>query len=216
MEIIKINSSNRNKIKEYQKYLGNLPYTTLDLPEPDADPYTIVAYKASQFESGTLVEDTVLEIDGEDFGHNIKWLLDDVDKHIGKKAIYEVYIGVKTIVDGLMFVACFKGSVSGEIVAPRGNGFGFDPYFKPDGIDKTLGEEKNDVYNARVIAIKRLLSENADKIMSCINEWDGEWQEGLNESLNNPLKRLGEYQPKEIEENEYMKGILEKIKLKEY
>ncbi|GEL41478.1 non-canonical purine NTP pyrophosphatase [Methylorubrum extorquens] len=35
----------------------------------------------------------------------------------------------------------FEGRVFGDLVAPRGNlGFGYDPMFRPDGMDRTFGE----------------------------------------------------------------------------
>ncbi|HZY80722.1 MAG TPA: RdgB/HAM1 family non-canonical purine NTP pyrophosphatase [Cyclobacteriaceae bacterium] len=55
----------------------------------------------------------------------------------------------------------FEGIVNGTIVKDgRGtNGFGYDPFFLPDGFSKTLGEmtleEKNDI-SARAIAVRKL------------------------------------------------------------
>lgn len=57
----------------------------------------------------------------------------------------------------------FKGSVKGVITyAPRGlNGFGYDPVFQPDGLEKTFGEltlkEKNQLSH-RARAFSKLIS----------------------------------------------------------
>ncbi len=55
----------------------------------------------------------------------------------------------------------FEGQVEGEIVwPPRGkNGFGYDPFFKPKGADKTFGEmshTKKIFMDHRFIAFKKL------------------------------------------------------------
>lgn len=58
-------------------------------------------------------------------------------------------------------VHVFEGLVNGTITeSPRGmGGFGYDPYFQPDGYSKTLAEmtmeEKNEV-SARAIAVRKL------------------------------------------------------------
>jgi non-canonical purine NTP pyrophosphatase (RdgB/HAM1 family) len=53
----------------------------------------------------------------------------------------------------------FEGSVSGTIVAPRGEGFGWDPIFQPRGYSRTFGEltfEEKNAISMRRMAIEKL------------------------------------------------------------
>lgn len=71
----------------------------------------------------------------------------------------------------------YEGIVNGKIVQHRGDSdFGFDPYFEPDGTDKTLAEDKPDERNARFLAIENLVNNNVKYIRDPIYEWDGKWQ----------------------------------------
>ena len=53
----------------------------------------------------------------------------------------------------------FEGEILGEIVSPKGSGFGWDSIFKPKGYNKTFGEmdkiEKNQI-SMRNIALQKL------------------------------------------------------------
>jgi XTP/dITP diphosphohydrolase len=71
----------------------------------------------------------------------------------------------------------FKGEVVGKIVLSRGNaGFGFDPYFLPEGSKKTLAEEKPAHFNARALVVKAFVEKKTFIICSPIYRWNGEWQ----------------------------------------
>lgn len=67
---------------------------TRDILEPDADPITVIWYKASHAGEYTVVEDTSLDVGGADIGVNVKWLLNSVDRFAGRKAIFRVLLGV--------------------------------------------------------------------------------------------------------------------------
>ena len=60
----------------------------------------------------------------------------------------------------------FEGQVTGEIVAPRGDYFGWDPIFQPKGQDKTYAEmdreEKNKISHRRLALdkLKKFLSKS--------------------------------------------------------
>lgn len=53
----------------------------------------------------------------------------------------------------------FVGELSGTIVPPQGEGFGWDAIFMPDGYDKTFGELGHDIkigISMRTIAARKL------------------------------------------------------------
>jgi XTP/dITP diphosphohydrolase len=177
-----LNSSNKGKIEEFQKFVGGMlkPGTHLDLNEIDASANEVIAHKASQFRPHSqdpfvLVEDTSLEVEGENAGTNIRWLLEEggqVDKMAGKKAKWIVKLAYR---DGET-IKVYNGVVNGKIVRPKGTkGFGFDPYFLPDGSTQTLAEAKPPEFNARWKAVKSFLTEHGED-HAPIDDWRGPWQ----------------------------------------
>ncbi|HVJ64142.1 MAG TPA: non-canonical purine NTP pyrophosphatase [Bdellovibrionota bacterium] len=167
----KVNTSNASKLAEFRKYLGEVEATPHDLEEPDADLYTVIQYKASQFE-GVIVDDTSLEIDGVAAGVNIRWLLETLDQHIGKRAEFTCLLG---ICRGDQ-VSIFEGRTRGHIVAPCGDSFGFNNSFLPEGAERTFGEEIPDALNPRKLAIDALLAERPAKVLPSLKTWDGKFQ----------------------------------------
>ena len=173
-----INTSNQGKLKEFErlfaKYGITLKATKQDLREIDADPVTVVVHKASGLEAGIIVEDTSLEIEGESIGVNVRWLLDYLSHHLGKKAVWKTLLAYEK--DGRIYV--FEGVVHGTLIFPRGeDGFGFDPYFLPDGSTQTLAEAKPDEVNARAKAVEALVHKRPLCAVDPITEWEGLWQE---------------------------------------
>lgn len=176
-QMLKINTSNEGKFKEFQRlfhhYNVQLKASHIDLDEIDADPISVVVHKASQLEEGTIVEDTSLEIEGTSVGVNVRWLLDHLPQYVDRKAEWLVLLAVKKA-DG---VYVYKGVIKGKIVDPRGvNGFGFDPVFLPDGASKTLAESKPDQFNARAKAVEALMKGDVFKKQAIIKDWKGSWQ----------------------------------------
>lgn len=83
----------------------------------------------------------------------------------------------------------YEGIINGIIVEKRGeSNFGyinyyylfiyssFDPYFQPDGADKSLAEDKPDERSARFKAIENLAKNQVKYIKDGIFEWNGKWQ----------------------------------------
>lgn len=172
-EVLYLNTSNPHKLLEFRRLgLGGLEALRKDLPEPDADPLTVIRSKASQMGPNVIVEDTSLDVDGADIGVNVKWMLDHVEQYVGKKAVFRVLIGL--LRDGVVEV--YRGEVGGTIVPARGNGMGFDPVFLPEGADKTLGESKPDRYNPRAEAVRNLLRGRVYRTLPPLFGWAGEWQ----------------------------------------
>lgn len=173
----KLNTSNQGKLKEFQILFGKheikLESTHFDLKEIQADPLTVVAHKASQMEDYVLVDDTVLDIEGVDAGIHIKWFLEHLHSCIGHEASWKVFLAYRKGEE----VFVYKGQVEGIIVEASGEGgFGFDPFFLPNGSEHTLAQSKPDDVNARALAVEALISECPFAKLKVIDKWEGEWQ----------------------------------------
>lgn len=175
---LKINTGNKNKFKEFSRMFAKhgitLESTAIDLREIDSTPENVVAHKATAVGDNVIVEDTQLDVEGQDVGVNVKWMLANLEQFEGKKATWTVLMAVKK----MGMVEIYKGVVEGKIVKARGpEGFGFDPIFEPLGSDKTLAEDKPDDVNARWLAIDNLCKGNLYQKCKPIAEWDGKWQD---------------------------------------
>lgn len=175
----KLNTSHLGKYEEFKKIFANygifLEATHIDIKEIDADPILVVAHKASCFDEKVLVEDTLLDVEGVAVGIHVRWLLDHLSTCIGRRAAWITFLAYRKG----DCVEIFRGSVQGTIVAPRGQGgFGFDPFFLPDGAVSTLAEAKSDLHNARVKAVEAMIQGNIWKTHPLVQEWKGPWQKG--------------------------------------
>jgi inosine/xanthosine triphosphate pyrophosphatase family protein len=173
----KLNTSNQHKFEEFKHLFGiygdELDATHIDLKEIVADPITVVVHKASQLEEDVLVEDTSLEIEGVGSGVEIRWFLDHLPHYVGKKAVWTVLLAYHKA--STVFV--YQGITKGRIVAPTGStGFGFDPFFLPEGAQETLAESKLNQYSARAKAVQALVKNNRFARRPLIKNWMGSWQ----------------------------------------
>jgi inosine/xanthosine triphosphate pyrophosphatase family protein len=168
-----LNTSNPNKLREFQQLgLSDLQIMRKDLPEPDADPLTVIRSKASQIGPNVLVEDTSFDVEGADVGVNVKWMLGRIEEFVGRRATFRVLIGL--LRGGQVEV--YEGVVEGTIVPPRGEGFGFDPVFLPDGARETLAESKPPRFNARALAVAKFKSNRPRWVLDPLPQWEGKWQ----------------------------------------
>lgn len=177
MKLFYLNTSNQGKLAEFQRLFAlhgsAIEASYHDLAEIDADPIQVVAHKASQLDENVIVEDTSLDIEGASVGVNIRWLLDHLSEHVGRKAEWTVYLAFRRDNE----VHIYQGKLTGTIVHSRGEkGFGFDPVFLPDGTEKTLAESKPDIFNARAQAVENLIKGNLYKKHPAIKNWNGPWQ----------------------------------------
>lgn len=174
MERITFVTGNPAKVEKLARLLAvALDHQALDLPELQSlDLEFIVQAKAKeayrQLGRPVLVEDVSLTFHAlkQLPGPFIKWFLKSMslpdickllegqdDRSATARVCYALYDGKE--------MHLFDGQISGTIPAePRGdNGFGWDPIFIPDGLDKTLGEltpEEHDQVSMRHIAIEKL------------------------------------------------------------
>lgn len=167
-------TSNEGKLRELRALgLGHLLVISRDLPEPDSDPLTVVRVKVAQVGPGVLVDDASLDVDGHDVGVNVRWLSAKLPSLVGHRALFRVVLGF-TDFDGV--TRLYVGEVEGSIAPPRGDGFGFDPFFLPDGATRTLGESKPSHLDPRALAVRALLSNRPTRTYAAPASWDGPWQ----------------------------------------
>lgn len=168
----KLNTSNSGKASEFKKFLGkDIQIIEKDLAEPKADALTIVRFKASQFVD-TIVDDTSLEVIGANIGADIRWKLKDLEKWAGCEAEFVCLLGVHR--ENWIYI--FEGRVLGEIVDPRGEGFGFNPFFQPHGSSFTLAERQLPEHNARYLAVESLKLNRFQWKLEPLKIWSGEFQ----------------------------------------
>ena len=165
-------TGNKGKLAEVQSILGNVEVLDVDLPEiQELDAHKIIKAKleeAQKHQKGEfIVEDTSLYFEAMKGlpGPLIKWFM----KTIGNDGLYKMIepfgnfnAETKTIIgysNSKGEIQFFEGSIKGTIVAPRGEGFGWDPIFQPEGYDKTFGElsaEEKNSFSMRKIAVEKL------------------------------------------------------------
>lgn len=180
----KLISSNQNKILEYKR-LG-LPVNEtkgMDLPEVKSNINDIIVYKSKDAGSFTIVDDTILEVDGVEI-IDIRWRVKDIPKFLNKPAVFIVSIAINDGTD--IFV--WRGKMEGTLVIPNEvldeeKTFGFEAYICPmDTPGITLWEHSQkgmkDKYSARALAVKSLLNEDPILIkrIEDIPQWQGMWQ----------------------------------------
>ena len=109
---------------------------------------------------------------GDDEGNNRKMLAELAAKPETEKPFTARYVCAISVASGGKELACFIGTVEGQItLSPRGTGgFGSDPLFIPDGYDCTMAEisaeEKNSISH-RGEALRKFeswLAANADSL----------------------------------------------------
>ena len=178
---MKLVTSNQSKLSEFRRFGLELEMEEgLDLREVDGTSEEVVTYKAIEAGEHLIVEDTILIIDGEEVV-DIKKRLDELDNWAGKPAEWRVSIGC-LIGDQ---VVTSSASVIGQIKPPAPgfeDGFGFDPYFIPDGYEVSL-EQLNrtgnkDTVSARRVAISQFLDKRNCKFLKLenIQPWEGGYQ----------------------------------------
>jgi inosine triphosphate pyrophosphatase len=146
-------TGNSHKLREVEAILGKMRHVNLDLPEiQELEPRKVVIAKAQgaleQGYSPVLIEDTSLSLAALNGlpGPLIKWFL----KALGGEGVHQLAASkgdcraeVRTIFGLALGPQTFlygEGVVYGEVVTPRGSGFGWDSIFCPVGSAKTMGE----------------------------------------------------------------------------
>lgn len=175
---IKLSTSNENKLKEFQRIVPNIVAVKgKDVKEVDGTMDDVIVYKSLEMGEGFLVEDTILKINNVEVV-DIKWNQEDKLKD-SVPCSWVVSLGYN---DGEK-IYVFRGVINGNVVEPlEEGGFGFDPFFLPDGSDITLAQLENegnkDKFSARTNALVNLIKGRAEfvKEISEIKPWEGKYQ----------------------------------------
>ena len=181
-------TNNLNKLSEVKKILGsNFEVMSLsdinchdDIPEKGQTLKDNAIIKAQwvydKYHVNCFADDTGLEVDalggapgvysaryaggeGHDSEANMKKLLSELEHTENRKARFRTVMAL--IIDGK--VTTFDGIVNGSITKAKrgGEGFGYDPIFKPDGYEQTFAELGLDIKN-RISHRARAIAKLAD------------------------------------------------------
>ena len=181
-------TNNMNKLSEVKKILGsNFEVMSLsdinchdDIPEKGQTLKDNAIIKAQwiydKYHVNCFADDTGLEVDalggapgvysaryaggeGHDSEANMKKLLSELEHTENRKARFRTVMAL--IIDGK--VTTFDGIVNGSITKAKrgGEGFGYDPIFKPDGYEQTFAELGLDIKN-RISHRARAIAKLAD------------------------------------------------------
>jgi len=181
MDNLILKSSNKFKIDEFKRIIGDtlIIENGEDLPEVDGTAVEVVIYKSIAAGKNVIVEDTTLTIEGEEVV-DIKWKIEELqNKYSLVPAIWKTYLAYN---DGEE-IRVYEGIVNGVIIPDsKDKGYGFDPYFLPDGSDRTLAklldDGEKDKYSARQKALINLVTNHLfDRIPTkTVPVWSGKYQ----------------------------------------
>ena len=167
-------TNNKHKLDEVRHILGNSVEVLslkdigcdVDIPETgttlEENALQKAQYVYDHYHINCFADDTGLEVDaldgapgvysaryaggeGHDSEANMTKLLHELGENNNRKARFRTVIAL--ILQGQVHE--FEGIVNGEIIRERrgGEGFGYDPIFRPDGYDQTFAELGNDIKN---------------------------------------------------------------------
>lgn len=181
-------TNNKHKLEEIRDILGNdIEVLSLadigchdDIPETsptlEGNALQKARYIHERYGTDCFADDTGLEVDalggepgvlsaryaggeGHDSEANMAKLLSKLGGNTNRRARFRTVIALITGSDNRETL--FEGIVNGEIIGERrgGEGFGYDPIFRPEGYDKTFAELGGDIKNKishRAKAVKKL------------------------------------------------------------
>lgn len=170
-------TSNNSKLREFKRFGLDLSYEKgKDISEVDGTIDDVIIYKALAAGKDKIVEDTILEVDGEEIV-DIRWKINQMDKEAEAKWI--VSLGYN---DGTN-IKVYRGIIIGNLhKSDKKSEFGFDVYFTPHGSEVSLAileeQGQKDNFSARKIACQALLKDEyiLKKSINSIPEWNGNYQ----------------------------------------
>jgi len=172
---MKLSTSNKNKIKEYQQYIPELEVIKgPDIKEVEGTSKEVIIYKSKDMGTGFLVEDTILIVNEKEIV-DIRWKINELKE--GDKASWITRIAYN---DGEN-ISVYKGEIEGRITKEQGSkGFAFDPFFIPKGSSLTLTQlgERKRLFSARFNAIQNLIKDKKEFSIEIekIKPWSGKYQ----------------------------------------
>ncbi len=183
-------TNNKNKLAEIREMLGDkIEVMSLadincheDIPETsdtlEGNALQKAHYVYDKYGMSCFADDTGLEVDalggepgvysaryaggeGHDSEANMAKLMDKLGDNDNRKARFRTVIALITG-SGEDDVKLFKGMAEGDIIREKrgGEGFGYDPIFRPEGYDKTFAELGHEIKNKishRAKAVQKLV-----------------------------------------------------------
>lgn len=183
-------TNNKNKLAEIREMLGNkIEVMSLadincheDIPETsdtlEGNALQKAHYVYDKYGMSCFADDTGLEVDalggepgvysaryaggeGHDSEANMAKLMDKLGDNDNRKARFRTVIALITG-NGEDDVKLFEGVAEGDIIREKrgGEGFGYDPIFRPEGYDKTFAELGHEIKNKishRAKAVQKLV-----------------------------------------------------------
>jgi len=177
---MKLVTSNKQKLEEFKRILPEIEAVQgKDLREVDGTHEEVIIYKSIEAGKGTIVEDTILIVQGEEVV-DVKWKIEELKKH--KDSAHCVWVTILGVNNGNS-IKLYKGSIKGIINSnSKDPGLSFDPYFIPEGSTVSLGYldsvGKKDDFSARKKALMNLKTNNSSSRVKIkdIKEWEGGYQ----------------------------------------
>lgn len=183
-------TNNKNKLAEIREMLGDkIEVMSLadincheDIPETsdtlEGNALQKAHYVYDKYGMSCFADDTGLEVDalggepgvysaryaggeGHDSEANMAKLMDKLGDNDNRKAHFRTVIALITG-NGEDDVKLFEGVAEGDIIREKrgGEGFGYDPIFRPEGYDKTFAELGHEIKNKishRAKAVQKLV-----------------------------------------------------------
>ncbi len=183
-------TNNKNKLAEIREMLGDkIEVMSLadincheDIPETsdtlEGNALQKAHYVYDKYGMSCFADDTGLEVDalggepgvysaryaggeGHDSEANMAKLMDKLGDNDNRKARFRTVIALITG-NGEDDVKLFEGVAEGDIIREKrgGEGFGYDPIFRPEGYDKTFAELDHEIKNKishRAKAVQKLV-----------------------------------------------------------
>lgn len=159
-------TGNEDKFSEAKELLPSVQRADISITEIQGSPEKIIRDKVAKayraVKQPCLVDDASLMIDdlGGSPGPYVKNFLDGLtsetigDLFHGSRAEAKLFLGYRREET----TKVFSSSVDGRIVQSRGDGWGYEPVFEPDGYDRTWAELTTDEIKHRAKALKKLRS----------------------------------------------------------
>jgi hypothetical protein len=168
-------TSNCHKINEYQEF-GIEARLGPDIDEVLGTIDEVITYKILSSEPYILVEDTVLEIGGQEIV-DVKFKLKNITEH--DNALWITSLGYHD--NSYLYV--YRGIIEGRIVSPViEHETSFEPYFMPIDAGITLYELKQrgqkDKFSARRLALEAFRNDQPAFLrkISDVPKWKGKYQ----------------------------------------
>lgn len=153
-----------------------------DIKEVHGNKDEVILHKSLDCDfNDSIVEDTILEVfENNDWQEivDIRWKINELGDRGSIPVRWIVSLGHRLDDE----IKVYRGIIEGTLQNGSGEGFGFDSYFIPKGIDKSLYDleriGQKDLFSARVLAIKALSEGNHIlKIqIENIQKWTGKYQ----------------------------------------